>query len=53
VGTVTNATGTLVFEDVKVDQHECRYYRVVEARPNMVWIPPGTFLMGSPEDEVD
>jgi hypothetical protein len=19
----------------------------------MVWIPPGTFLMGSPEDEVD
>lgn len=26
---------------------------VVEARPNMVWIPPGTFRMGSPEDEVD
>jgi formylglycine-generating enzyme required for sulfatase activity len=53
VTTVTNETGTLIFEDVEADQHECRYYRVVEARPNMVWIPPGTFLMGSPEDEVD
>jgi enediyne biosynthesis protein E4 len=53
VTTVTNETGTLVFEDLEADQHECRYYRVVEARPNMVWIPAGTFLMGSPEDEVD
>jgi formylglycine-generating enzyme required for sulfatase activity len=52
-GTVTNATGNLIFEDVQVDQHECRYYRVAETRPNMVWIPPGTFLMGSPEDEME
>jgi hypothetical protein len=51
VATVTNLTGTLIFEDVEADQHECRYYRVIEARPNMVWIPPGTFMMGSPEDE--
>ena len=26
--TVTNATGTLVFEDATVNQHERRYYRV-------------------------
>jgi formylglycine-generating enzyme required for sulfatase activity len=32
-----------------------RFYRTVamEAPPNMVFIPPGTFRMGSPEDEVD
>ena len=32
VATVTNETGTLVFEDVDADQHDCRYYRVTEAR---------------------
>lgn len=32
VATVTNLTGTLVFEDVEADQHECRYYRVVSGR---------------------
>ncbi len=32
----------------------CGYYRVVAmARTNMVFIPPGTFLMGSPTSEVD
>jgi formylglycine-generating enzyme required for sulfatase activity len=32
-----------------------RFYRAVamEAPPNMVFIPPGTFRMGSPEDEVE
>ena len=32
-----------------------RFYRMVamEAPSNMVFIPPGTFRMGSPEDEVD
>jgi formylglycine-generating enzyme required for sulfatase activity len=32
-----------------------RFYRAVamEAPPNMVFIPPGTFRMGSPEDEKD
>ena len=32
-----------------------RFYRAVamEAPPNMVFIPPGTFRMGSPEDEQD
>ena len=29
VATVTNLTGTLVFEDVEAGQHESRYYRVV------------------------
>jgi hypothetical protein len=29
VSTVTNLTGTLVFEDAEADQHESRYYRVV------------------------
>jgi formylglycine-generating enzyme required for sulfatase activity len=53
VATVTNLTGTFIFEDVEADQHDCRYYRVTEARPNMAWIPAGTFMMGSPEDEVD
>jgi formylglycine-generating enzyme required for sulfatase activity len=53
VTTVTNTTGTLVFEDAETDRHDCRYYRVVEARPNMVWIPPGTFMMGSPTNEED
>jgi enediyne biosynthesis protein E4 len=27
--TLTNLTGTLVFEDVEADQHGCRYYRVL------------------------
>jgi hypothetical protein len=27
--TVTNTTGTLVFEDAAADHHDCRYYRVV------------------------
>jgi enediyne biosynthesis protein E4 len=26
---VTNTTGTLIFEDVEADQHNCRYYRVL------------------------
>jgi hypothetical protein len=29
VATVTNLTGTLVFEDVEAEQHEHRYYRVL------------------------
>jgi hypothetical protein len=29
VTTVTNETGTLIFEDAESDQHDCRYYRVV------------------------
>jgi hypothetical protein len=29
VATVTNTTGTLVFEDAVAGQHECRYYRVL------------------------
>jgi hypothetical protein len=32
VATVTNETGTLVFEDADADEHDCRYYRVTEAR---------------------
>jgi len=27
--TVTNTTGTLIFEDAEADQNDCRYYRVV------------------------
>jgi hypothetical protein len=29
VTTVTNETGTLIFEDAEAGQHDCRYYRVV------------------------
>ena len=29
VATVTNLTGTLVFEDTQTDQHASRYYRVL------------------------
>jgi hypothetical protein len=29
VATVTNLTGTLVFDDTEADQHDGRYYRVV------------------------
>jgi len=25
---LTNQTGTLVFQDAEIDQHDCRYYRV-------------------------
>jgi enediyne biosynthesis protein E4 len=32
VATVTNETGTLVFEDMDADQHDCRYYRVAKPR---------------------
>jgi formylglycine-generating enzyme required for sulfatase activity len=28
-----------------------RFYRAVEGPTNMVWIPPGTFTMGSPSNE--
>jgi len=27
--TVTNETGTLIFQDLEADQHDCRYYRVI------------------------
>jgi hypothetical protein len=35
VTTVTNETGTLIFADVEADQHDCRYYRVVERSPQV------------------
>jgi formylglycine-generating enzyme required for sulfatase activity len=30
-----------------------RFYRALEGPTNMVWIPPGTFTMGSPSNEVE
>jgi formylglycine-generating enzyme required for sulfatase activity len=30
-----------------------RFYRAVEGPTNMVWIPPGTFTMGSPSNELE
>jgi formylglycine-generating enzyme required for sulfatase activity len=44
-----------VWTDKSVPATGKRFYRAVamEASTNMVFIPPGTFRMGSPEDEVD
>ena len=60
---VPNADGTVHFTDPDSTTIPHRFYRVWPLRmypyfgvveiPGMVWIPPGTFLMGSPETEAE
>jgi formylglycine-generating enzyme required for sulfatase activity len=48
-------TSPYLWADKSAPATERRFYRAVamEPSPNMVFIPPGTFRMGSPADEVD
>ena len=47
-------TPTYVWIDQSAPVEARRFYRAVEdVRTNMVYIPPGTFRMGSPTNEVD
>jgi formylglycine-generating enzyme required for sulfatase activity len=52
---VTNQLGSINFNDVTVNSSRQKFYRaLLQATPtNMVFIPPNTFLMGSPTNEQD
>jgi len=52
---VTNSLGAIVFTDVTAHLTPRKFYRALLQSPpaNMVFIPPNTFLMGSPTSEVD
>jgi len=52
---ITNGTGFCAIEE-GLAQHEARYYRVLrfprlQAPDSMIYIPPGTFLMGTPAND--
>jgi formylglycine-generating enzyme required for sulfatase activity len=55
VGTATNNLGRTGFTDATTILSPRRFYRVLRQSPpaNMVFIPPNTFTMGSPTNEVD
>jgi len=54
VGGVSNALGAIVFTDVTAHLFPRRFYRALRQSPptNMVFIPPNTFIMGSPTNEL-
>jgi formylglycine-generating enzyme required for sulfatase activity len=54
LGTVTNPLGSIVFTDVTAHLASQRFYRALQQSPptNMVFIPPNTFTMGSPTNEL-
>ncbi len=54
VGVAANPLGSVNFHDVSTNAPPQRYYRAVLQVPlaNMVFIPPNTFMMGSPNNEV-
>jgi len=41
-----------LYTDSSVPAREQRFYRAVKGLPNLAWIPPGSFVMGSPATEV-
>ncbi|MCI0747397.1 MAG: formylglycine-generating enzyme family protein [Verrucomicrobia subdivision 3 bacterium] len=51
---VTNQLGSAVFTDVEVNFSPQKFFRARRQSPptNMVFIPPNTFTMGSPTDEL-
>jgi formylglycine-generating enzyme required for sulfatase activity len=54
LGAVTNSLGSIVFTDVAAHLSPQKFYRVRLQSPpaNMVFIPPNTFAMGSPTNEL-
>ena len=51
---MTNSLGSIVFTDVAAHLSPQKFYRVLLQSPptNMVFIPPNTFTMGSPTNEL-
>lgn len=54
VGIASNAVGSVSFVDVTANDFPRRYYQALRQTPpaNMVFIPPNTFIMGSPATEL-
>ncbi len=54
VGTADNTLGSISFNDVTVNLSPQKFYRAQRQSPpaNMVFIPPNTFTMGSPTNEL-
>lgn len=55
VGIATNSLGSVAFNDVESHLSPLRFYRAQLQTPptNMVFISPGTFLMGSPTNDFE
>jgi formylglycine-generating enzyme required for sulfatase activity len=55
VGVATNPLGSVNFHDVTTNVSPQKFYRVLLQVPpaNMVFIPPNTFTMGTPANEVN
>jgi formylglycine-generating enzyme required for sulfatase activity len=55
LGVATNPLGTVNFHDVTANLSPQKFYRALLQNPpaNMVFIPPNTFTMGSPTNELD
>jgi formylglycine-generating enzyme required for sulfatase activity len=55
LGTATNTLGRAIFTDVQANLSPQKFYRAVrlDSPANMVFIPPNTFTMGSPTNELD
>jgi formylglycine-generating enzyme required for sulfatase activity len=55
LGMATNMLGSIVFTDVEAGLSRQKFYRALlqSAPANMVFIPPNTFTMGSPDSEQD
>jgi formylglycine-generating enzyme required for sulfatase activity len=55
VGIASNILGSISFTDVTSHLSQQKFYRALLQKPpeNMVFIPPNTFLMGSPTNEQD
>jgi len=54
LGVVSNNLGAIVFTDVTAHLSPQKFYRALRQNPpaNMVFIPPNTFTMGSPTNEL-
>jgi formylglycine-generating enzyme required for sulfatase activity len=55
LATVTNRVGSIVVTDVQASLSSRKFYRALLQSPpaNMVFIPPNTFTMGSPTNDLD
>ena len=55
VGAATNTLGSAIFTDAQANLSPHKFYRALQLSPpeNMVFIPPNTFTMGSPINELD
>jgi len=54
IGTADNVLGSILFNDVATNLPPQKFYRALRLTPpaNMVFIPPNTFTMGSPTNEL-